>query len=638
MTSADEALYLTTSWTNIMDLDVGTYNNDWGSIVQYAIPDRANTGLGILEDYQKGFSFYNNHYSSGSNSSFMPELCLALNYTADDGVSDYYKYTPHITVSVGDQSASAVGDADELPVMSFLTSEYMISSKTVTNADYVTMLNAQSALLTRGTATPMVVELTAGSFPLITIGASYDIDWDAGTSQYIVNTPTVTNDVLPVTNVSWYGAAFYSNTQNGGTGISYNTTTWEINKTSAAWLSGSGYMLPSEVFWELGARGEVVGKLYPNGTDTVTSRNSGSNYASSDVHYDTTSVTHVTDYLETTNGLHHMAGNVHEWCHDWYDATWYTTRTNADLYGPAPGSLTTKVMRGGAYDTAAGSEVELRCASRNANTPVTMAANIGFRLAYRQPAQHQTTYLKFRGLGVDSSGDHITQSSNEWWLNLNSFMIDKEDSTIKYYSLRVPESAVRSSVANNTYDSLFDLTAKDTIVSEGQYSFRLDIPYSTTASDFTTTTAEWQALITDWQGAASDPTTINLTSILGCKTDIYSHENISLTLSVGSETSGWNYHDGKISEVALLPDIFVDENSVQKWLRQSGLKGLDDTRPHGSHFITEIGATRVNGFALKDETATLVEGLAIELSQTNDNFRMDQEGMIGSDNEKHTEL
>ena len=638
MTSADEALYLTTSWTNIMDLDVGTYNNDWGSIVQYAIPDRANTSLGVLEDYQKGFSFYNNHYSSGSNSSFMPELCLALNYTADDGVSDYYKYTPHITVSVGDQSASAVGDADELPVMSFLTNEYMISSKTVTNADYVTMLNAQSALLTRGTATPMVVELTAGSFPLITIGASYDIDWDAVTSQYIVNTPTVTNNVLPVTNVSWYGAAFYSNTQNGGTGISYNTTTWEIDKTSAAWLSGSGYMLPSEVFWELGARGEVVGKLYPNGTDTVTSRNSGAPYVATDVHYDTTSVTSVTDYLETTNGLHHMAGNVHEWCHDWYDATWYTTRTNADLYGPAPGSLTTKVMRGGAYDTAAGSEVELRCASRNANTPVTMAANIGFRLAYRQPAQHQTTYLKFRGLGVDSSGDHITQSSNEWWLNLNSFMIDKEDSTIKYYSLRVPESTVRSSVANNTYDSLFDLTAKDTIVSEGQYSFRLDIPYSTTASDFTTTTAEWQALITAWQGAASDPTTINLTSILGCKTDIYSHENISLTLSVGSETSGWNYHDGKISEVALLPDIFVDENSVQKWLKQSGLKGLDDTRPHGSHFITEIGATRVNGFALKDETATLVEGLAIELSQTNNNFRMDQEGMIGSDNEKHTEF
>ena len=640
MTTADEALYLTTSWTNIMDLDETLYNNDWGSIVQYAIPDRINTGFGILEDYQKGFSFYNNHYSSGSNSSFMPELCVSLNST-DPSVPDGYVYTPHITTSVGDQSSTLVGDADELPVRSFHTNEMALSTTCVTNLEYVTFLNAYITLFALNAAGTVIETLsTAGSFPILTISSSgtlTNITWDVGTGTYVILNSLHNN--LPVTRVSWYGAAYYSNYKNnpsmvGSTDYAYDVSTWNIDMGTTGWLTDGGYMLPSEIFWEQGARGEVVAKLYPNGTDTVTSRLSGSGYASSDVHYDTASVTHVTDYLATTNGLYNMAGNVHEWSHDWYSSTWYNNST--DLFGPATG--TTKSLRGGAFDTPAGSEVALRCASRSTALPSAMLDNVGFRLAYRQPCQYQTTYFRFRGLGADSSGAHITQSSNEWWLNLNSFMIDKEDSTIKYYSLRVPESAVRDAGANNTYDSLFDLTEINSVVSQGQYSLKFDIPFSTTASDFALTTTEWQSLVSGIQGTNGTPMTFNRTSIIGCKTDIYSHENTSLTLSVGSETSGWNYYDGKISELAFLPDIFVDENTVQNWVSQSGLKGLDDTRPHGSHFITEIGATRVNGFALKDETATLVEGLAVELSQTNDNFRMDQEGMIGSDNEKHTEL
>jgi formylglycine-generating enzyme required for sulfatase activity len=171
---------------------------------------------------------------------------------------------------------------------------------------------------------------------------------------------TPDTDNYPVLGVNWDGATAYCN--------------WLSAKT------GKTYRLPTEAEWEKAARGTDQ-RRYPWGNNID---HSYANFVGAQS-FDTGQLVGYYDGgkhgdLQTHNGAspygaYDMAGNIMEWCQDWYSRDYYSVSPRKNPKGPDTGAY--RVMRGGTFFE---SPFELRSYARTAAWPSVQSHRmIGFR-------------------------------------------------------------------------------------------------------------------------------------------------------------------------------------------------------------------------------------------------------------------
>ena len=156
----------------------------------------------------------------------------------------------------------------------------------------------------------------------------------------------------------------------------YNVT-YEEARMFSAW---AGVHLPTEAEWERAARGGHDDHVYPWGaTDDVKLRNGG---GEDDDGFK--GLAPVRSYKPNDYGLFDMAGNVWEWCADWYDEKYYATSPLVDPAGPVTGS--NRVIRGSAWNSASETgPYDFQASRRGISEPNARVFSYGFRCAKRLP-------------------------------------------------------------------------------------------------------------------------------------------------------------------------------------------------------------------------------------------------------------
>ena len=147
---------------------------------------------------------------------------------------------------------------------------------------------------------------------------------------------------------------------------------WNDAQAYAAW---AGKRLPTEAEWEKAASWDFSQNKKRNFPWGDTFDASKCNTKESGINT-TTPVGKYSPLGDSMYGVGDMAGNVWEWCADWYDENFYKNSPRENPRNDSPSQY--RVLRGGAWVYVS---VDARCAHRLRIRPVDLHYDIGFRCA-----------------------------------------------------------------------------------------------------------------------------------------------------------------------------------------------------------------------------------------------------------------
>ena len=282
---------------------------------------------------------------------------------------------------------------DEYPKHKVVIDAFYMDATEVTNAQFKKFIDATGYITTAerkpdweelkktvppGTSKPDDSLLVAASLVFKPSSGPVDLSnysqwwsWEAGVNWKHPEGPGSTiqgKDNYPVVHVSWFDAMAY-----------------------CKW---AGKRLPTEAEWEYAARGSLINNIYPWGNEHI---NAGAPKANSwegefpyrniqtDGNYKQAPVK---SYAGNTYGLFDMAGNVWEWCNDWYDYDYYQSTAGITSinpkgpqksYDPQDPYTPKRVLRSGSFLCNDSYCSGYRVARRMKSSPDTGLEHTGFR-------------------------------------------------------------------------------------------------------------------------------------------------------------------------------------------------------------------------------------------------------------------
>jgi formylglycine-generating enzyme len=290
-------------------------------------------------------------------------------------------------------SSDVDGGADEYPRHKVQLTGFWMDETEVTNAEFRKFVEATGYVTT----------------------AEKAIDWQEMKKQLPPGTPRPPDSLLAASSLvfqcsqhvvslgdlsqwwTWKRGADWRHPQGPGTSIEGKDNypvvhvSWDDANAYASW---AGKRLPTEAEWEYAARGGKISQSFPWGNEGVESGKPKGNTWQGEFPNDNTGwdgfkgLAPVKSFMANEYGLYDMAGNVWEWCSDWYDSDYYAQQKDSVTINPkgplrsndpTEPTVPKRILRGGSFMCNASYCKGYRVSSRMKSSPDTGLEHTGFR-------------------------------------------------------------------------------------------------------------------------------------------------------------------------------------------------------------------------------------------------------------------
>lgn len=298
---------------------------------------------------------------------------------------------PGGTFEMGGNNEQA--DADEFPNHTVTMGPFYMDITEVTNAQFQKFVNA-TGYITTAERKPDWEELKK-TVPPGTPKPADSLLVSAALVFKQTTGPVNLNDYTEwwswVSNANWRQPQGPGSSIEGKEDYPVVQISWDDAMAYCKW---AGKRLPTEAEWEFAARGGKKNQIYPWGNESVnTGKPKTNSWEGSFPFYNEQKdgflkTAPVKSYNQNLYGLFDMAGNVWEWCSDWYHYDYYKTLANTNSlnplgpnksYDPQDPYTPKRVLRGGSFLCNDAYCSGYRVARRMKSSPDTGLEHTGFR-------------------------------------------------------------------------------------------------------------------------------------------------------------------------------------------------------------------------------------------------------------------